>query len=114
MVATGAVKAMRLDNIRFMTVDTTISRKGRSVTITQSFLLPQYQKNVTRPNSAIHFIHGYVVQDPVAMPADLSKTFIISPINLDIIYAMVAPGFDQNRAILDPDKLYLAVGKRYS
>ena len=105
--------ATRLDNIHFMTVDTTIRKDLRLVIITQLSLFPQGPHKVTHPNSTNHVTHGCVGNNPMAMPADLFKLIIVDPIGPEVPCVMEATGFGQSRGTLDSDDLHLTVKRHY-
>jgi hypothetical protein len=90
-------------------VDTTIGNDGKAVVITQSFVLPQGQYNVTRPNSSVHVTRGYVGDDPMFMPAIAFKNLIMEPQGFNVPCTMDAPLFGQTRSTLNLDDLFLDV-----
>ena len=67
MIDAGKAAQTRPDDINFFTVDTIIQKAGKAVTITQYFVLPQCQLNVTRPNMTVHVILGYVRENPTCL-----------------------------------------------
>ena len=113
MLNAGTATQTRPGGVHFFTADTTIRKDDKEVTITQSFILPQGQHNVTRPNDSVHVTRGYVGNDPMIMPTITLQLLILEPQCFEVTSTMEAPVFGQSRATLNPDDLFLIVQRRY-
>ena len=105
MVDAGNANITWTDKIHFLTINTTSTRDGCQVLITQSFPLPQGQYHVTCTNGTIYVTSGYVGVGPLNLLPAMFKAIITDPTGIDVSCEMAAPGFCRSRALAIPPLL---------